>query len=141
MVELNRPNTCESLYTSLLFPPAVRGSNGSTRRSPSMASLIRADSQQRCFLVLGEGTGDLVLVLAHRLEMVDALSPSESTAKGQIELKWAHGAGGQLTVHWTEMDGPAVQTPSRRGFGSRVIEQMIGQLNGTARFDWRPTKP
>ena len=36
------------------------------------------------------------------------------------------------------MDGPAVQTPSHRGFGSRVIEQMIGQLNGTARFDWRP---
>ena len=37
------------------------------------------------------------------------------------------------------MGGPAVpvQTPTRQGFGSRVIE-MIGQLKGKTRFDWRP---
>jgi two-component sensor histidine kinase len=31
-----------------------------------------------------------------------------------------------------------VQTPKRQGFGSRVIERMIGQLKGKTRFDWRP---
>jgi two-component sensor histidine kinase len=35
------------------------------------------------------------------------------------------------------MGGPAVQTPTRQGFGSRVIERMIGQLKGKTRFDWR----
>jgi two-component sensor histidine kinase len=30
-----------------------------------------------------------------------------------------------------------VQTPTRQGFGSRVIERMIGQLKGKTRFDWR----
>jgi two-component sensor histidine kinase len=25
----------------------------------------------------------------------------------------------------------------RQGFGSRVIERMIGQLKGKTRFDWR----
>jgi two-component sensor histidine kinase len=35
------------------------------------------------------------------------------------------------------MGGPAVQTPARKGFGGRVVERMIGQLRGKARFDWR----
>lgn len=29
------------------------------------------------------------------------------------------------------------QKPTRKGFGGRIIEQMIGQLNGEARFEWR----
>jgi two-component sensor histidine kinase len=44
---------------------------------------------------------------------------------------------GQLILHWTEVGGPAVQMPTRQGFGSRVIERMIGQLKGKACFDWR----
>jgi two-component sensor histidine kinase len=31
-----------------------------------------------------------------------------------------------------------VQAPTRKGFGSRIIEQMITQLKGTTHFDWRP---
>ena len=27
--------------------------------------------------------------------------------------------------------------PARRGFGTRVMEGMIGQMNGDIRFDWR----
>jgi two-component sensor histidine kinase len=27
--------------------------------------------------------------------------------------------------------------PTRQGFGSRVIERMIGQLGGKVQFDWR----
>jgi two-component sensor histidine kinase len=59
-------------------------------------------------------------------------------AKGKIDLKWLHKADGQLILRWTEIGGPAVHTPTRQGFGSRVIEQMIGQLKGKACFDWRP---
>jgi two-component sensor histidine kinase len=29
------------------------------------------------------------------------------------------------------------QKPTRKGFGGRIIEQMIGQLNGEAHFEWR----
>ena len=35
------------------------------------------------------------------------------------------------------MGGPAVQMPTHRGFGTRVIESVIGQLKGKAHFDWR----
>ena len=29
-----------------------------------------------------------------------------------------------------------MQPPTRQGFGSRIIEGMIDQLKGKARFDW-----
>jgi hypothetical protein len=29
------------------------------------------------------------------------------------------------------------QKPTRKGFGRRIIEQMIGQLKGEIRFEWR----
>jgi two-component sensor histidine kinase len=33
--------------------------------------------------------------------------------------------------------GPPVEPPTRRGFGTRVMEGMVrGQLNGEMRFDW-----
>ena len=32
---------------------------------------------------------------------------------------------------------PAVKTPTHQGFGTRIIEGMIGQLKGKALFDWR----
>jgi two-component sensor histidine kinase len=30
-----------------------------------------------------------------------------------------------------------VKAPTRKGFGGRIIQQMIGQLKGETRFDWR----
>jgi Signal transduction histidine kinase len=60
-----------------------------------------------------------------------------SVAKGQIDLTWSHEADGRLILRWTEFGGPMVQRPTHHGFGSRVIERMIGQLKGKAHFDWR----
>jgi two-component sensor histidine kinase len=59
-------------------------------------------------------------------------------AQGHIDLTWQHQPDGQLILRWTETGGPPVQIPTRRGFGSRVIERLIGQANGTTQFDWRP---
>src|SRR5262245_5601968 len=45
-------------------------------------------------------------------------------------------ANGGLNLRWIETGGPTVESPTRRGFGGRVIEQMIAQLKGESRFDW-----
>ena len=58
--------------------------------------------------------------------------------KARFNLKWSLEADGRLILRWIEKGGPSVQTPTRQGFGSRTIEQMIGQLKGQERFDWRP---
>jgi two-component sensor histidine kinase len=47
-------------------------------------------------------------------------------------------AGDQLTLKWREFGGPRVSSPSRRGFGARLIERALAQeLRGRAdlRFD------
>src|SRR5262249_7782790 len=44
-----------------------------------------------------------------------------------------------LTLHWVESGGPSTEAPSSPGFGIRVIGASIErQLEGEARFDWRP---
>jgi two-component sensor histidine kinase len=45
-----------------------------------------------------------------------------------------------LLLRWEEKGGPAVKPPSRRGFGSRLIERSLAlDLNGEARIEYAPT--
>lgn len=47
---------------------------------------------------------------------------------------------GLFHLGWTESGGPAVSPPSRRGFGSRLIEQaMMSQLQGRSRLVFEPS--
>ncbi|MET0137956.1 MAG: HWE histidine kinase domain-containing protein [Sphingobium sp.] len=52
---------------------------------------------------------------------------------GAVAIDWHVDADGSLQMHWVESGGPAVVAPSRRGFGSTVIERSIPyDLGGTA---------
>jgi two-component sensor histidine kinase len=59
---------------------------------------------------------------------------SLSRSKGQLELRWSVSRtqrGMTLTLDWTEKNGPPVRRPRKTGFGSRLIDLVIGrQLNG-----------
>lgn len=61
-----------------------------------------------------------------------------SVAPGRVSIAWRIGVGSQLHFEWVERGGPNVQAPpSRRGFGSRVIEASIGgQLGGRCDWHW-----
>jgi hypothetical protein len=76
--------------------------------------------------------------LASIIESSDDAIGALSAANGQVDLNWSSEADGRLCVRWTETGGPKVQEPTHKGFGRRIIEQMISQLQGKARFDWRP---
>jgi two-component sensor histidine kinase len=44
----------------------------------------------------------------------------------------------RLLLHWQEKNGPPVIYPSRKGFGSRVIERGLAhELEGTVDLDYR----
>ena len=45
----------------------------------------------------------------------------------------------RLILTWTEKGGPRVQTPDRRGFGSRMIGSLGQQLKGRVQLDYAPT--
>jgi len=88
-------------------------------------------------VLLEPNSAQALAVTLHELATNAAKYGSLSVSNGQIELNWSHQDDGRLNLRWTEMGGPPVRTPTRRGFGGRIIEQMIGQLKGDTRFDWR----
>jgi PAS domain S-box-containing protein len=95
---------------------------------------VRIDGPQ---VLLEPNTAQAVAVALHELATNAAKYGALSRANGRVELKWSHVANGRLNLRWMETGGPTVRPPTRTGFGGRVIEQMIAQLKGESRLDWR----
>ena len=66
-----------------------------------------------------------------------------SNGAGSILVEWEvehQTDGDRLILHWQEKDGPPVSLPSRKGFGSRVIERGLAhELQGVVRLDYPPS--
>ena len=65
-----------------------------------------------------------------------------SVQQGKVCVTWSvetHDDDNTFRFHWVERDGPTVAPPSRRGFGSRMIEQALaGYFNGRAELSYDP---
>ena len=88
-------------------------------------------------VLLEPNAAQVIAVTLHELATNAAKYGALSAANGQVDLKWSHDSNGQLHLRWTETGGPKVREPMRKGFGGRIIERMIVQQSGKARFDWR----
>jgi two-component sensor histidine kinase len=63
-----------------------------------------------------------------------------SVPAGRIEIAWTVDPNNQrLHLTWTEKDGPPVQAPTRRSFGTRMVQTLGKQLDGDARLAYEPT--
>lgn len=66
-----------------------------------------------------------------------------SKDEGRIEVDWTlDQAGGkrELNLVWREKDGPPVAPPTRRGFGSRLIERgLSADLDGNVQLEFKPS--
>ena len=63
-----------------------------------------------------------------------------SLPAGRIDIAWTIDNETQrLRLTWTEKGGPAVQAPSRRSFGTRMIESLGHQLNGIVQLEYQRT--
>ena len=85
--------------------------------------------------------GALTMALAFHELATNALKYGAlSTAGGHVRLTWTYEADSRaLEVTWIETDGPSVSPPTRKGFGSRLIERSLrGELKGEAVMDYRP---
>ncbi|WP_296744634.1 ATP-binding protein [Mesorhizobium sp.] len=73
----------------------------------------------------------LALALAlHELATNAAKYGALSTPEGHIDLTWAvtnghNGEERRFSLHWKEVGGPEVHVPTRRGFGSTMIERSL----------------
>jgi two-component sensor histidine kinase len=64
----------------------------------------------------------------HELTTNAAKYGAFSTPRGWLEVEWdVRGVGGarRLQLQWTEHDGPPVEKPRRKGFGSSLIERLL----------------
>jgi PAS domain S-box-containing protein len=88
-------------------------------------------------LLLEPDTAQAIAVALHELATNAAKYGAFSTNDGKIHVEWSRAADGRLVLHWRETGGPPVKPPTRRGFGSRVMESIIAnQLKGETHFDW-----
>jgi two-component sensor histidine kinase/ActR/RegA family two-component response regulator len=63
-----------------------------------------------------------------------------STAAGRVEISWTiDDLKQRLRLTWTERGGPPVQRPTRRSFGTRMMESLGQQLNGHVRLTYDPS--
>jgi two-component sensor histidine kinase len=58
---------------------------------------------------------------------------------GRVLIEWDVGQDGSFEFRWTEVNGPSVEAPSRRGFGSRLIERIVGSyFSGRGELTYDP---
>jgi two-component sensor histidine kinase len=63
-----------------------------------------------------------------------------SVANGRVEISWATDEQKQrLRLSWIEKNGPPVQPPTRRSFGTRMMESLGQQLDGKVQLAYEPS--
>src|SRR5215213_6621953 len=76
----------------------------------------------------------------HELTTNAAKYGAFSTPRGWLEVEWdVRGTDGsrRLALRWTEHDGPPVEAPSRKGFGSSLIQRLLAtQCRAEIDFDF-----
>ena len=77
-------------------------------------------------------------LVVHEMMTNSAKYGALADSTGQVEIVWKIDNNSSLVIDWKESGGPPVQPPSRRGFGTTIIERSIPfDLKGDAelRFD------
>ena len=63
-----------------------------------------------------------------------------SNSSGHVDIAWTVDEIGQrLRLTWSESGGPAVAPPTRRSFGTRMIESLGQQLSGQVHLAYEPS--
>jgi two-component sensor histidine kinase len=88
-------------------------------------------------VALAAGEALTLGLLFHELATNAAKYGALSRAEGCVKVRWRVEPGPTLALTWTEQGGPPVVPPSRRGFGSRLIERSLqGEMGGQAALDF-----
>lgn len=59
---------------------------------------------------------------------------------GRVHISWEREANGDLSITWRESEGPPVQAPTRKGFGTTIIDRSIPyDLGGVSKVEYKLT--
>jgi two-component sensor histidine kinase len=63
-----------------------------------------------------------------------------SVPTGRVDIAWTLDPNAQrLRLTWSEKNGPPVQAPTKRSFGTRLVETLGQQLKGDVKLTYEPT--
>ncbi len=104
-----------------------------------IGSRIRIDGPR---LELNAAAAQALGMVVHELATNAGKYGALSNDEGRVVITWQRqdgdGDGDQFSMQWTELDGPPVTAPTRRGFGSVVVEQMASvSLGATAELEYK----
>jgi len=88
-------------------------------------------------VMLEPGAFTVLALVIHEL-MTNAAKYGALADSGTVAIDWKVDDDGSLLMSWRESGGPAVTAPTRRGFGSTIIERSIPyDLGGRAEINYR----
>ena len=117
--------TLETLVQSVLQPYATGGDRLRIAGPP---------------VAVGTNTVTNLALVLHELATNAAKYGSLSLPDGRVEVRWRLSDDGtSIVFEWFEHDGPPVQEPSRKGFGSLLLERVLGsRLKGDVTVEYAP---
>jgi two-component sensor histidine kinase len=87
--------------------------------------------------ILSANQSLLLAMAVHELATNAVKYGALSNDSGRIAVAWKVD-GGHFVFHWRESGGPTVIPPTRRGFGTTLIERALQQEQGTSRIRFDP---
>lgn len=91
-------------------------------------------------VMLSAATTQALAMVIHELATNAAKVGALSRAGGRVTINWDAPPGdgaATFTVEWREIGGPTVGKPTKAGFGTSLIDELIShELGGTADLDF-----
>ncbi|MBB3452619.1 PAS domain S-box-containing protein [Rhizobium sp. BK313] len=99
----------------------------------------RFDISGPAVLLPQKAVASLSLAL-HELSTNAAKYGALSVPRGKVSIKWNYDMEtGNLQLRWRESGGPDVVIPTRKGFGSRLVERLLAaEMNGRSTIIYDP---
>ena len=92
---------------------------------------------------LNSNTAVTLTLAFHELATNAAKYGALSTNKGRVNIFWETQPAGEpqeILLQWRESGGPVVEAPSRKGFGTMLIEKVLAyEAEGEAKLEFLPT--
>jgi hypothetical protein len=93
--------------------------------------------------ILSAEAGQAIAIVLHELATNAAKYGAFSAAGGHVSVRWSHKRNGNvkswLSIRWEESGGPSVVPPTRSGFGTSIICDLIPyELGGTVELVHAP---
>jgi light-regulated signal transduction histidine kinase (bacteriophytochrome) len=116
-----------ALFSALIESEAAAYLNGGSKRVQLLGPDVRLQPQ----------AFNAVALVVHELITNSAKYGALTDRRGTVTIETRLDDANNFIIDWRERGGPPVQAPSRRGFGSAVIERTIPyDLKGEARIDF-----